>query len=140
MVASLEVGNPDVTQSLPKNANLSSEHPVTPQKLPVAACLSLSSVRVLTCSRVRKVSAIHSPASTYKFTIDKYQDLLYDGSCYLERSSLIPPAHASLQNQQPEPSSLRRLSARRLPRHGRGGFLLCGYRGAALLEPAICGN
>src|SRR5260370_21460020 len=68
---------------------------------PGTTCLCLSGVGVLTCSRLQKVSGIHYRAGTYKFTIDKVLDLLYDCVCYLERSSLIPPAHASLQNQQP---------------------------------------
>ncbi len=41
-------------------------------------------------------SVIHSHASTYTFTIDKRPDLWYGYVCYLERTSLPPPAAAAL--------------------------------------------
>ncbi len=37
-----------------------------------------------------KVPAIHSSASTYKFTIDKRPDLAYHCVCYLEQSLPTP--------------------------------------------------
>src|SRR6266478_3089640 len=37
-----------------------------------------------------KVPAIHSSASTYKFTIDKRPDLAYHCVCYLEQTSPTP--------------------------------------------------
>ena len=37
-----------------------------------------------------RVPAIHSPVSTYKFTIDRRPDLWYHSSCYLEETSPTP--------------------------------------------------
>jgi hypothetical protein len=48
-------------------------------------------------SSLRQDSAlIHSHSCTYKFTIDKRPDLWYHSACYLESTSLTPPATAPL--------------------------------------------